>query len=402
MARPTTVNGKQHSYYYEVLDALTGPGCGVCALVTRARIRYLDGLAYESVNDIAIREKLRKALGLCNRHAWFFLNDVREPLGTAIIYRDILRTLYRATANGNAPRAIVSVGPCLACTIERVVADNALFTIVDSLDSIELIEALQQSIGLCAPHLVRACQLAPPRTGQRLLEIVQQSWTRRMVTLHASLAMLATGAPGTFPKDQPTVPMIESTTKIGLPATDDPYTCPVCAYVNVNLLNVDPSHLTDKPSGLCNVHAWALPTDGFTSLLQQTHQIYLNQARLLVNRPDRGTIVEKARLFWRTRHPPLLVRAPVACVVCARQAAIEAQCGQEDHQLLCLPHLRQAVAAANANVLPRIRPSWLSLSELLGEYIRKEDYRFRHEPRGSERDSPRWATALVAGAPGLA
>jgi len=37
----------------------------------------------------------------------------------------------------------------------------------------------------------------------------------------------------------------------------------------------------------------------------------------------------------------------------------------------------------------------------LDEYIRKQDYRFRHEPLGEERDAPRRALAWAAGAEGL-
>jgi hypothetical protein len=68
---------------------------------------------------------------------------------------------------------------------------------------------------------------------------------------------------------------------------------------------------------------------------------------------------------------------------------------------LCLPHLRRAIAARGVAAIAPVRPTWRQLDQLLGEFIRKEDYRFRREPRGLEQHSPRWTIALIAGAPGI-
>lgn len=395
------MTAEPHSYFFEVLEAFGSPGCGVCALVSRARTRYLDSLGYESVNDIAIRAKLRQSLGLCNRHAWFFLNDVREPLGTAIIYRDILRTLYRATASVNSLKTIEPSAPCLACAIERISTDDALFTIIESLDRSEFIDALHTSPGLCAPHLVRACQLAPPRRGRQLLEIVQASWSRRD-DQPGLLATLATGAAGTFGRDRSTPVQATSAERFEPEEPNKPYSCRACTFVQAHVSYREITGIPNQPSSVCNVHARLSAGHDSAALCQQTRAALLTQAQGLVDRLEGGAVFEKALHFWRTRHPPAPVPVPRTCLFCAQQAALEAQCVSHATAPLCLPHLRQALAHGNRSALPGIRPTWLALSELLGEYIRKEDYRFRHEPRGIESDSPRWATALIAGAPGLA
>src|SRR5207302_963646 len=68
-------------------------------LATRSVSRYLDILSYENVNDVDLRATIREGIGLCNRHAWQFIDGTRTPLGTAIIYRDLIRTLqHRTTA----------------------------------------------------------------------------------------------------------------------------------------------------------------------------------------------------------------------------------------------------------------------------------------------------------------
>ncbi|MBX6771349.1 MAG: hypothetical protein IRY83_06465 [Chloroflexi bacterium] len=44
-----------------------------------------------------------------------------------------------------------------------------------------------------------------------------------------------------------------------------------------------------------------------------------------------------------------------------------------------------------------ILPTFRYLRQELAEYIRKQDYRFRHEPAGPEQTAPLRALALVAG-----
>lgn len=72
---------------------------------------------------------------------------------------------------------------------------------------------------------------------------------------------------------------------------------------------------------------------------------------------------------------------------------------------LCLPHTRAALArggSAAAQVVERTRTAVTELTAVLDEVIRKEDYRYRHEPRSpAERVAPRQAVAWAAGAEGL-
>jgi hypothetical protein len=64
---------------------------------------------------------------------------------------------------------------------------------------------------------------------------------------------------------------------------------------------------------------------------------------------------------------------------------------------LCLPHLRTTLSRPGAdktyNILIAVqRRAWTALMAELDEFIRKNDYRFRHEPMESERDA--WLRAL--------
>ncbi|HOC20590.1 MAG: hypothetical protein GYA30_05625 [Chloroflexi bacterium] len=64
---------------------------------------------------------------------------------------------------------------------------------------------------------------------------------------------------------------------------------------------------------------------------------------------------------------------------------------------LCLPHLRTALGASgpaqsHTALLAAQREAWTVLMAELDGFIRKNDYRFQHEPMGDERDA--WLRVL--------
>ena len=75
---------------FEVQEALKEPGCAVCRLASRSVGRLIQTVAYDQVNDIALRGELRAAHGFCNQHAYRWLREARNVLGTAIIYRELI------------------------------------------------------------------------------------------------------------------------------------------------------------------------------------------------------------------------------------------------------------------------------------------------------------------------
>jgi len=199
MARPG-----RSTIFFELLDACTRAGCPVCRLTLRSVARFFDSLAYENTNDPGIRAELRASRGFCNRHAWQYAEQ-RDSLGTAIIYRDILRDVLRdasgasdepidrlARAAGqllsNDPdgrdrdrllRAMVPRRPCMACAQEDTTGRDAVDALLQRLDEPDVVPALEGSAGLCRHHLHAALRLAR-RTEQRrrLVEAQRSAWTR--------------------------------------------------------------------------------------------------------------------------------------------------------------------------------------------------------------------------------
>ncbi len=388
----------RHTAFYDLLDALAKPGCAVCTLVTRTRWRYLDSLAYENVNDPGVRAKLREAHGFCNRHAWYFVEAVREVFGAAIIYRDILHTLQAITAG--PPRGIPEpAAQCPACTAEIESGDYAIQTLAEAIDEPDLRSALDRSDGLCAPHLLRAMRALRPALRPAVLETTLARWQEHGGS--PDLRVRATGAPGLFSTDRFALATpVGRGPSVRLAATSDPFTCSVCVALRGELERFRSwTSLDDGSGGLCNVHAWMSPGDDCEMVYRRQIATTGEHASALSSapRPRLRTAMRNLGLGQPEPDSP----PPRPCFVCIYQAASEAVlCSQADMPL-CIPHLRRALAMRGVGALEAIRPIWHDLDVLLGEYLRKEDYRFRGEPRGIEQKSPRWVVALIAGAPGI-
>lgn len=170
----------RHSPYFDLLENLKGEGCLICRMVKRSVSRYLDSVSYESVTDVAVRERLRAANGLCRRHGRQFLEETRDPLGLAIIERDVAENLLRrlAEASGEAlgerrKRSLLAPfarpaknqpgrnpvaprGDCPACQVQGEAETRFIDTLVEYLERPEVADAFEREGRLCLPHFGRA------------------------------------------------------------------------------------------------------------------------------------------------------------------------------------------------------------------------------------------------------
>ena len=165
----------RHTTFFELLAAFDQPGCPLCRLARASTRLYFDALGYEQVNDIELRAELR-ANGLCQRHAWVFLEESGNRLGVAIVYRDLLQHALRGLqasgtgqrglgrrlasflaagrpAEAERPRAAHS---CLACRVESEAEARYRSTLVEHLGELDVRARLAASDGLCLPHLGRS------------------------------------------------------------------------------------------------------------------------------------------------------------------------------------------------------------------------------------------------------
>jgi len=194
---------------YAVWDALALPGCPICRLGAETAERYLDGLLWEMVNDPGVREKVRKAQGFCNAHAWLMTRVRGAALGVAIIHHDVLSTLVETlgSATVNDPSPVQAVrnalagerapggsaaasrleprGECPACVQVSGAEERHVDALLGNLLRDEQFRALfRASDGLCQQHLRRA--LLRAREGaavDALIGAQREIWERLVAQL---------------------------------------------------------------------------------------------------------------------------------------------------------------------------------------------------------------------------
>jgi hypothetical protein len=161
---------------FELEETLRQPGCPICTLALRAVGRFMQTLAYEQVNDPAVRDQLRSAGGFCHPHAYQWLREAHNVLGTALIYRDllgamltqveqparadagVLGTLLRSRASPRPRRR----DPCPACRAQHEAEQRYLGALLESLAEPTLAEEFRRSSGLCYLHTRAAARRAGP------------------------------------------------------------------------------------------------------------------------------------------------------------------------------------------------------------------------------------------------
>jgi hypothetical protein len=160
---------------FEVRDALAEPGCAVCRLAVRSVGRWLNGVGYEQVNDIALRNEIRIARGFCNAHAHQWMNEVKNVLGTAIVFQDVLRAGLRELQGGDLRSGFLrrakkrTAGECPACRTQRQAEERYLSALLASVAADPAL--LEHSDGVCMRH----ARAAASRGGRGADAVVQRT-----------------------------------------------------------------------------------------------------------------------------------------------------------------------------------------------------------------------------------
>lgn len=217
--------------------------------------------------------------------------------------------------------------------------------------------------------------------------------------------------------------------------------CPVCRltaaavehYLDTllweNVNDAGARHQIRAARGFCNQHAWQLVAGGSSlGAVIIVRDVLQNMLRLLENagyQAPAASLSRRAKNALDGRRPPPAntrlvaeLGPQAACPACAQARTteevliatlIEGLLGDDgllpayqSSQGLCLRHFRQALAEArNPAVFEALvgaqRAKWERLVEQLSEIVRKEDYRFRDEPRGEEIGASLRAIAALCG-----
>jgi hypothetical protein len=184
---PAKADGPRDSSSFEVREALAQGGCAVCRLALRSVSRLMKSIAYEQINDIEVRADLRSTHGFCTSHAHRWLREVRNPSGTAIVYRDVLLASARELDGSGSRRGLLETlrggsktaaadQRCLACRTQRDAEERYVEALLSLLGSDEAARALLAgSDVLCRLH-VRTAR----RHGGRAVELIVEHALRRI------------------------------------------------------------------------------------------------------------------------------------------------------------------------------------------------------------------------------
>jgi len=184
-----------------------------------------------------------------------------------------------------------------------------------------------------------------------------------------------------------------------------------------------------RARGFCNQHAWQLVAGGSSlGAVIITRDVLQNLLRLLEDAGFQAPAVSlrrRAKHALEGRRPPPANAQLVAqlgpqapCPACAQAETteevliatlVEGLLGDDGllpayraSEGMCLKHFRQALSEARSPAVFEAlvdvqRTKWQQLVEQLSEIVRKEDYRFRDEPRGEEVGASLRAIAALCG-----
>lgn len=137
--------------YFDLREAMERDGCPLCRLLAKDVQNYLSNMLYENVNDADVRSMLRQSFGLCRVHSQV-LTKLGDPLGIAILYKDILEEIYRVLSTDKLHR-LSSSTECPACSYRERFEKLYIETLADNLHDAELKQHFEKSRGLCMNHL---------------------------------------------------------------------------------------------------------------------------------------------------------------------------------------------------------------------------------------------------------
>lgn len=182
-----------------LIDACAAPGCPVCRCVAQAGRGHLESLLYECVTDVDSRRRLRASWGLCNWHGWMLLEIGGARSGVAILCEDLVRRLV-GRAETAARRGLASRlrtwfargrpaagerlaalyrrrARCPVCEAGAAAEAQHLRAMLARADQPDFRSAYARSDGLCAPHVMRAVELARRHPGlPPLLDLTRRRW----------------------------------------------------------------------------------------------------------------------------------------------------------------------------------------------------------------------------------
>ncbi len=141
-------------------EALEQPRCALCHLADEAEHRYIDVLLHELVNDLGVRERLKKTRGFCHRHTIRLveIGGYGSHCKLAIIYHDLAKDMAQTLAalDDRQPATIQMDADCPVCASIAQSERIYIEILNERLAHVAMRDKYAASVGLCMAHWVRA------------------------------------------------------------------------------------------------------------------------------------------------------------------------------------------------------------------------------------------------------
>ena len=182
-------------------EALTGPGCPMCAHVARIAPQYLDSLLYQHTTDRAYRDRFLQGGGFCGRHVRAaVVADTAgngDGVGGGIFLRSQLGARRRALQDAGGFRAAKRIRDatraawdCPVCENELTLAASAAKRLVDLTRGDETWREWVTTAPWCLAHLGDVL-VAAADAGKGTLTELRERQLSQMVDIEGRLEALA-------------------------------------------------------------------------------------------------------------------------------------------------------------------------------------------------------------------
>lgn len=183
----TAVTDRDRRMLFDFIEACASPHCPICSIVAKAELRTLQTYCAEGAGDELRRADVRAARGLCVRHATQ-LQEARDAMAAAVTAYDVLSNLLRdldavitTKQRPWARKRMHTPTPCPVCADVSRYTRAVCAGVSAWSDEADMCRALQNSFGICAPHLRWIIDQTTPHA--EFLAAQHVAWSR----LHAEV-----------------------------------------------------------------------------------------------------------------------------------------------------------------------------------------------------------------------
>ncbi|TVP96638.1 MAG: hypothetical protein EA374_00890 [Acholeplasmatales bacterium] len=150
----------------ELMDALHGHTCPLCAVIERSLKTQIGHILYESVNDGILRSRYIEKDGFCHRHGKL-MRAVGDPLAHAILYGHLLKMRL---SSWQKPRPKPLKQGCLLCVRETEIETHVISAFTHCLKADDFLTAYRNNGLVCQDHFHQIALNPARRAHAEVLE----------------------------------------------------------------------------------------------------------------------------------------------------------------------------------------------------------------------------------------